>query len=44
MRPIHDRMPVILSRDDHAAWLDMATAPGRLSQLLVPYGGDELVA
>ena len=22
MREIHDRMPVILGREDHAAWLD----------------------
>jgi len=35
--PIHDRMPVILERGDHAAWLDPAVGdPGRLLPLLRP--------
>jgi len=33
--PIHDRMPVILSRDAWAAWLDPATAPHAARELLV---------
>ena len=42
-RPIHDRMPVILSREDHQAWLD----PGNQDQdslraLLVPCPDDQL--
>lgn len=34
---VHDRMPVILpARDAEAAWLDLATPPGALHELLVP--------
>jgi putative SOS response-associated peptidase YedK len=37
LRPLHDRMPVILARDDHALWLDPAGGdPGRLQSLMVP--------
>jgi putative SOS response-associated peptidase YedK len=36
MAPIHDRMPVILARADHAAWLDPATPPALLKALLRP--------
>ena len=45
MRDIHDRMPVILSRDDEAAWLD-PTLRGRevLQQLLKPCPGSWLTA
>ena len=38
--PIHDRMPVILAPDDHARWLDPATADPQ--GLLVPYPADRL--
>ena len=35
---IHDRMPVILARSDHALWLDPAVGEAeRLKPLLVPY-------
>jgi putative SOS response-associated peptidase YedK len=34
--PIHDRMPVILSEQAEAEWLDRDTAPERLRGLLVP--------
>jgi putative SOS response-associated peptidase YedK len=34
--PIHDRMPVILSREAEARWLDPATPPDELRDLLVP--------
>ena len=34
--PIHDRMPVILSEDAEAEWLDRDTGPERLRGLLVP--------
>ncbi len=34
-RPIHDRMPVILDRDDHAYWLDPGNADRESLQLLL---------
>lgn len=45
MRPIHDRMPVILNGDGQRAWLD----PGQqdadaLSALLRPWAADDLLA
>lgn len=45
MRPIHDRMPVILKKKDFGAWLD----PGHqdipaLCNLLVPYPAQEMEA
>ncbi len=42
MRPIHDRMPVILGRDDEAGWLDPDADPAFLEQLLQPAPSDEL--
>lgn len=37
LRPLHDRMPVILDRRDHAAWLDPANRDAAgLQALLVP--------
>jgi len=44
MRPIHDRMPMILAPEDYARWLDPATDPGELSALLRPYPSDEMTA
>ncbi len=45
VRPIHDRMPVILRPEDYGAWLDPGTpAPAALLPLLRPYPGDDLVA
>lgn len=38
---IHDRMPVILRPDEHAAWLDPEVAP---AALLRPYPADEMEA
>jgi len=32
--PLHDRMPVILARDDEPAWLDSSTPAGRLTAVL----------
>ena len=38
LRPIHDRMPVILPRDLEDLWLDASVDdPGALSSLLAPY-------
>jgi len=45
MAPIHDRMPVILSPDDYALWLDPAIEdPKRLQPLLRPCPSEALVA
>ncbi len=44
LRPLHERMPVILPREHHAAWLDSRRqAPEELLPLLTPYP-DELLA
>ena len=42
MAAIHDRMPVVLDRGAEAAWLDPATQPEDLEQLLVPAAEDVL--
>lgn len=43
MAPIHDRMPVILQREDEAAWLDRSmNDPAALNRLLRPFP-DELL-
>lgn len=39
MRPIHDRMPVILRKDDAKRWLDPKTPHDALLKLLHPYEG-----
>lgn len=40
---VHDRMPVILAKDDHDVWLDPeATDPERLRPLMVPYPTEEM--
>lgn len=45
MRSIHDRMPVILEKDEEAAWLDDATQDaGELMTLLDSYAADEMEA
>jgi putative SOS response-associated peptidase YedK len=41
---VHDRMPVILARDKEAAWLDRATPPAALANMLVPYPADQMKA
>jgi len=44
MRPLHDRMPVILHPTDYDAWIDPGLADReRLESLIVPYEGDEFV-
>jgi putative SOS response-associated peptidase YedK len=42
VKPIHDRMPVILPRDAYADWLNPKTDPEGLLQLLRPYPADEM--
>jgi putative SOS response-associated peptidase YedK len=45
MRPLHDRMPVILHREDYDRWLDTGLQDAsKLMPLLVPYSGDDLTA
>jgi putative SOS response-associated peptidase YedK len=45
MQPIHDRMPVILRREDYELWLDPSVSDaGELSALLRPYPAGEMVA
>jgi putative SOS response-associated peptidase YedK len=42
---VHDRMPVILSREDHDFWLDPEVdETGALRELLVPYPAEEMEA
>ena len=44
-RDIHNRMPVILARDDHATWLDPElTDPDDVQSLLRPYPADHMEA
>jgi putative SOS response-associated peptidase YedK len=43
LRPIHDRMPVILDPADYGTWLDAeAAAPERAAALLKPFPGERL--
>ena len=42
--PVHDRMPVILKRENEAAWLDHDTPVERLATMLAPYPTAEMKA
>ena len=45
LKPIHDRMPVILTREAEAAWLDLTMQdPALLLSLLKPYPAQEVEA
>ena len=45
MAPIHNRMPVILSRDSELVWLDQNIVDSHiLKNLLVPYPADLMIA
>jgi putative SOS response-associated peptidase YedK len=44
MRPLHDRMPVVLDSGGQDAWLDAATAPHDLQALLAPAPEEALEA
>ncbi|QHW34415.1 SOS response-associated peptidase [Paenibacillus rhizovicinus] len=45
MAPIHDRMPVILQREDEATWLDRSmNDPQVLNRLLQPFPAEQLEA
>ena len=43
IRPIHDRMPVVLTPDAEARWLDPGAAEEQMASLLVPAPEDLLV-
>ena len=42
LRPIHDRMPVILAPEAEAAWLDVESDPAAIADLLRPAPEDML--
>jgi putative SOS response-associated peptidase YedK len=43
MKPIHDRMPVILEPADYETWLDPSHYnPGKLEEMLRPYGANKM--
>ena len=45
LAPIHNRMPVILSKENYSLWLDpLPKSPGELQQYLVPFPPEEMVA
>lgn len=45
LRPIHDRMPVILDQEQYSSWLDVENVNAqRAQELLIPYPGDRLQA
>jgi putative SOS response-associated peptidase YedK len=44
VRPVHDRMPVILPREVEARWLDAGLGPQVACELLVPYPAELMVA
>ena len=44
VRPIHDRMPVMLAREDEKAWLDREASPEELAKLLRPYAAQDMQA
>lgn len=45
MRPIHDRMPVIVDPEDYGLWLDPGLAePDKLTPLLKPYPAERMQA
>ncbi len=44
LRAIHDRMPVILAPEDHAAWLDPQSDRAALEALLKPFPPEALTA
>ncbi len=44
LKPIHNRMPVILNKKDESDWLDQNTPVSILKQLLRPFPDDQLIA
>lgn len=44
VRPLHDRMPVILHRADHALWLDADAGREAVARLFEPFPAEEMKA
>jgi putative SOS response-associated peptidase YedK len=44
MEDIHNRMPVILPKDEEQIWLDSKTTPTELENLLIPYSDEDMEA
>ena len=45
LRPLHERMPVILAEEDYDRWLDCSNQdPQTLQHLLRPYDPNQLIA
>jgi putative SOS response-associated peptidase YedK len=44
MKPIHDRMPVIIPREREDLWLDITASPDEAQALLMPYASEEMTA
>jgi putative SOS response-associated peptidase YedK len=44
MRPIHDRMPAIIGREDYQRWLDPKTDPDDAGKLLKPFDAEKMEA
>lgn len=44
MQPIHDRMPVILSREHESLWLDDDVSPAELLRQIPPYPSEHMKA
>ena len=40
VRPIHERMPVILAPEAEAVWLNPGSSPDGLAALMRPYAGE----
>jgi putative SOS response-associated peptidase YedK len=44
MRPLHNRMPVILPREDYDRWLNRESAASEVAGLLNPFPADRMEA
>ena len=42
LAPVHDRMPVILLREDYELWLDPLAQPSELKAILLPFPADAM--
>ena len=44
LKPVHDRMPVILTPEGESLWLDPKSSPARLKELLLPFDPEAMRA